>query len=96
MSVIIKPRRINIALTRRVTELHSLGYNHDFILSADSRLLCLQSSMFFLKQTATIELIDQVYDCFFQEFKYIYTVESETGEKGILVLRDILFDTIVN
>jgi hypothetical protein len=96
MAAIAKLPKINDDLTRRVTELHSLGYDHDFVLFADSTLLCLQSNVLYLRQAALIRLVDQVYDCICRQFRYVYTVESETGEKGILVLSDIAFDAIAD
>jgi len=89
-----KTASINRELTKRVTELHDKGYDRDFCLTANHQLFCVQNSNIFNIETASIKLIDHIYDKLFQQYKYLYVVESDSGEKGILLLNFIHFDAI--
>ena len=88
--------RIKNGLTRRVAELHGQGYGFDFSLNSSTQLLCLQNNMVFIKEAFSVKLVDQVYDKFSRQFKYIHTVETDTGQNGILLLNHILFNGLVN
>jgi hypothetical protein len=83
-------------LSRRVAELHGQGYGFDFSLSPNKQLFCIQSNMLFIREALSVKLIDQVYDKVSHQFKYIHTVETDTGQKGILLLNHILFGGLVN
>ncbi|MFD0764610.1 hypothetical protein ACFQZI_07075 [Mucilaginibacter lutimaris] len=86
--------KANRALTKRVTELHRKGYDHDFVLTPAFQLFCLQNNYVFIMESTSVTLVDQVYDDFFGQYKYVYVVESECGEKGILLLDFIHFGAI--
>jgi hypothetical protein len=51
-------RRLNHSLTKRVIELHGKGYDHDFLMSANQRLLCLQNNANFKVAEVNINLVD--------------------------------------
>nr|WP_067054040.1 hypothetical protein [Mucilaginibacter sp. L294] len=80
-----KQRTINGNFTKRVIALHAEGYDSDFLILANSHLYCLQNNRDFPLQTVLIKLIDQAYDCLSGSFKYIHTVDTCTGDKGMLV-----------
>jgi len=84
-----KPPRINNALTRRVAQLHHQGYGFDFGISGNQELFCMQDNRSFTRDALSITLVDQVYDKLFKQFKYVHTVEAESGEKGILLINFI-------
>lgn len=77
--------RTNNRMTSRVIELHEKGYNMDFLLSEQQDFLCIQDSSSFEKDELYIMVIDQIFDHFSKTIKYIHTVETPTGEKGILL-----------
>lgn len=89
-----KSGKINQALTKRVTELHNKGYDRDFCLTANHQLFCVQNNHVFIKESASIKLIDQIYDRLFNHYKYLHVVESDNGERGILLLNFIHFDAV--
>ena len=96
MSKQTKIIRIKNGLTRRVAELHGRGYGFDFSVSGNKQFLCLQNNMVFINEAISVTLVDQVYDKLSRQFKYIHTVETDTGQKGILLLNHILFGGLVN
>ena len=82
----LKPvARFNYRLANRVIELHNKGYNYDFSLVNKTFLLCAQDNNYFLLSAVQIKVIDQQYDYFTHSFKYIHTVDIDSGEKGLLV-----------
>ncbi|OOQ60337.1 hypothetical protein [Mucilaginibacter pedocola] len=96
MAATNKHGRQGNGLIRRVTELHQLGYGFDFSLNINKQILCVQNGLAFIQEALSIKLIDQVYDSSSRQFKYIHTVETDTGQKGILLLNHILFGQIIN
>jgi hypothetical protein len=86
--------KMNKALTKKVTELHSQGYDGDFSLDQNQQLVCIQNNHVFLKESIAIKLVDQIYDRLFNHYKYLYVVESDSGERGILLLNYVHFDAI--
>jgi hypothetical protein len=86
---------MNKALTKRVTELHNQGYDGDFSLNQNQQLVCVQNNHVFLKESIAIKLVDQIYDKLFNQYKYLYVVESDSGERGILLLNYIHFEAIL-
>lgn len=80
-----KIKRLNALITKRVIELQANGYLYDFKSTEDGQFLCLQDSNNFSIPDISIRLIDQVYDQFSQTYKYIHTVETASGHKGLLL-----------
>jgi len=86
MGMISKTQRIiNSAMTRQVINLHEQGYVNDFCFHS-KRLLCMQNDVNFGINDVYIEVIDQVYDHLSRRFKYIHTVDTCNGEKGVMII----------
>ncbi|MFC0513050.1 hypothetical protein ACFFGT_02525 [Mucilaginibacter angelicae] len=84
-------RKINYSLTERVKQLHSEGYVYDFAVDTGKTVFCLQSNSAIENSAFTVKLIDQIYDQLFMGYKYIHAIETDTGEKGILLSPEIYF-----
>lgn len=76
---------MNGRITRRVIELHEKGYSMDFQSLSKHDYLCLQNSYGFAIDDLVIVVIDQIFDRISRTFKYIHTVETTTGDKGVLL-----------
>jgi hypothetical protein len=70
-------------------QLHQAGYLSDFCISDRNQLSCLQDGRQICPAGASIKLIDQCYDQFSQTFKYIHTVDTACGSRGLLVAEAI-------
>jgi len=84
-----KTKRLNGRITKRVIELHEKGYSMDFHSISKHYYLCLQDSFGFAIDDLVIVVIDQIFDKFSNSYKYIHTVETTTGYKGVLLSDDI-------
>jgi hypothetical protein len=82
--------KLNNALTNCVIDLHNQGYTDDFLSIKNERFLCLQNSEDFSLAELNIKVIDQGFDQFSQTYKYIHTIETVNGSKGLLVT-DLIF-----
>ncbi len=76
--------KLNNALTSRVIDLHNQGYTDDF-LSVKDDFFCLQNSENFSLADLNIQVIDQGFDQFTKTYKYIHTIETSNGKKGLLI-----------
>jgi len=85
MNHFLIPRKINVALTKKVIALHEHGYAFDFSVTADYHLLCVQDGRLFTVDEVVISLIDQCFDEITACYKYFHTVETGCGIKGLLV-----------
>lgn len=83
-------KRLSDALTNRVIDLHDQGYTDDFLSIEDERFLCLQNSEDFSLADLNIKVIDEGFDQLSNTYKYIHTIETTNGEKGLLVT-DMVF-----
>jgi hypothetical protein len=84
-----RTKRLNGRITKRVIELHEKGYSMDFQSISKHYYLCLQDSFGFAIDDLVIVVIDQIFDRFSKTYKYIHTVESTTGCKGVLLSDNI-------
>ena len=82
-------RKLNSSLTNKVIELHNTGYDQDFQLQGQKHLLCLQDNRLFNFDNVLVRLIDQGYDNLSHSFKYIHTIDTGCGQKGILLTSKI-------
>jgi hypothetical protein len=82
-------RLVNHQLTRKLINLHTIGYDLDFDLFVGRSLLCVQDGQCFTEENITVKVIDQVYDFIFDSYKYLHTVETICGKKGILLIEGI-------
>jgi hypothetical protein len=89
MNVQGKTRTINAPITRRVIELQAKGYDCDFYI-IDSQLVCIQNNQVYPVWAVLVEVIDQVYDYFSRSYKYIHTVDTNQGDKGLIVIEGII------
>ena len=81
-------------ITYRVTELHQMGFCFDFCMTSENCLFCVQDNRTYKKEQLSIELVDQGYDQLKGYFQYIHKVETDSGEKGILMLQTIYFNPV--
>ncbi|TCD26499.1 hypothetical protein EZ456_12965 [Pedobacter psychrodurus] len=81
---------MNSLLTKQVIDLHARGYHLDFAITADYGVLCIQSNSFFLSEAVELRLAAQGFDQLSCCQKYVYTVETFTGEQGLL-MADVVF-----
>ena len=89
MALTLKTSRVvNRSLTYRVIELHKKGYTIDFFVR-NKQLLCLQDNLNFGLGDVYIKVIDKVYDHFTHRFKYIHTIDTCNGEKGVMIIDSI-------
>lgn len=80
---------INQKITNRLIKLHAKGYELDFCLTKKTHITCLQNHEEFPCCNVTVCVIDQVFDYLSRSFKYLHTVETGCGKKGILLMEGI-------
>ena len=80
----------NAFLTKKIIALHQQGYDQDFRFAGDNLLVCLQTNKYYDLASVTHRLEDQQYDHLSHSFKYLHTIETGSGEKGILLTDGIL------
>lgn len=78
-----KPKLSN-ALTNRVIDLHNQGYTDDFLPIKEQKVKCIQNSEDFSFDDLNIQVIDQCFDQLSNSYKYIHTIETINGNKGLL------------
>lgn len=78
-------RKLNCSLTESVIELHHKGYINDFLKVKDQCFRCIQSDEEFSIGELQIKIVSQGFDYFTKNYKYIHTVESQNGCKGLLL-----------
>jgi hypothetical protein len=78
-------KTINGSLTRKVIELQSLGYGNDFQILGHREVLCLQDNQYTAIENMQIKVVDQGYDQLSKSFKYIHTIETDCGKRGLLL-----------
>jgi len=81
----LKSKKLNHAITSRVIDLHSQGYTDDFLAAKDHTFHCLQNSEDFLITDLYIKVVDQGFDQLTKTYKYIHTIETINGSKGLLI-----------
>ena len=77
--------RLNNAIACRVIELHHLGYEFDFQIFNNRSVLCLQDNNCTAMEDLSVRLVDMGYDQLSHSFKYIHTVETSCGKRGLLL-----------
>jgi hypothetical protein len=80
----------NAFLTKKIIALHQLGYEQDFQFAGDDLLQCIQTDRYYDMAGVVLRLVDQQYDYLSHSFKYLHTIETGNGEKGILLTDEIL------
>ncbi|GGI26304.1 hypothetical protein [Pedobacter mendelii] len=82
---------VNESMTKKVIELHDKGYNFDFLLIGEKFLLCMQNNNSYPLKDVMVSSVKRAYDRFSHSYKHIHTIETSSGEKGVL-LTDYLFN----
>ncbi|WP_454801735.1 hypothetical protein [Mucilaginibacter phyllosphaerae] len=82
----LKTKKLNHDITSRVIDLHGQGYTDDFLPTDDRHFLCLQNSENFDIKDININVIDQGFDQLTNSYKYIHTIETAHGSKGLLII----------
>ncbi|MCZ4243923.1 hypothetical protein [Pedobacter punctiformis] len=82
---VLKPKKLNESLTRKVIELQDRGYDCDFLLLANGSLLCMQNNRNYPLNSVSIQNMEQGYDWFSQSYKHIHIIETGNGERGVLL-----------
>lgn len=77
------------SLTKKVIELHDKGYDCDFLLIGDKVILCMQTNRKYPVKEVTVNAIKRAYDDFSHSYKHIHTIETSSGEKGVLLTEDV-------
>ena len=85
MNHFLVPRKINIALIKKVIALHEQGYIYDFSVTANYHLLCMQDGELYTVDNVVISLVDQCFDEITACYKYFHIVETGCGIKGLLM-----------
>lgn len=86
-------RFINVAMSKRIARLHDAGFCNDYSLTPLKQLQCVQDNFCYHDDQVSVMLVDQVYDRLLKRICYLHTVETETGDRGLLILQDIFFKT---
>ncbi|WP_316737319.1 hypothetical protein [Pedobacter aquatilis] len=76
---------MNDSLTKKVIELHDKGYDCDFLLIGDKVILCMQTNRKYPVKEVTVNAVKRAYDDFSHSYKHIHTIETSSGEKGVLL-----------
>lgn len=82
-------RLVNKELTQRLIKLHANGYDLDFCMTCNEYLTCAQTQERFNCDSIIIKVVDQVFDFITNSYKYVHTVDTGCGCKGIMVMEGI-------
>ncbi len=81
----IRSNTVSCAMTRKVIDLHNQGYVYDFLITVDKIVMCIQDDQHYSNRDLIIRLTDICFDEISKSFKYIHTVETYCGRRGLLV-----------
>ncbi|MBD1385927.1 hypothetical protein IDJ75_11600 [Mucilaginibacter rigui] len=81
-------------MTKRLIELQAKGYDHDYLLEG-ANLVCVQDSHSLPLTSAWVKLIDQAYDRLSKTFKYIHSIDTGNGEKGVIIADAIIINGVI-
>lgn len=87
-------RKLNGAITKRVIELHARGYDNDYLLQG-VQIICVQDNQAFALENVSVKVVDQGYDKLTKSFKYIHSIDTGNGEKGVMVTEVIVANGMV-
>jgi len=93
MGSTIEKRITNCSLTKKIIRLHSSGYTLDFYIANDDQIICTQDNSRHNFMHVIINVADQCYDVISHSFKYIHTIETPCGHKGLL-MADKIYTTL--
>ncbi len=78
-------RKVNHSLTRMIIDLHEKGYSSDFFKVEETLYAGMIPDYGFLLSTVHIQVLSLFYDPSVRKWKYVHTVETHTGVKGVLI-----------
>jgi len=88
-SMTVKARKVNGSITNKVIELHNDGYIFDFLILDQLEVLCLQDNKRIPREHVLVKVQGQGYDLFSHTFKYIHTIETTCGKRGLLLTEQV-------
>lgn len=77
--------KINERMTDRIIELQERGFDMDFQYIGSRQVLCLQNNFIYGSDHLQIMAVEQTYDQFSNSRKYIHSVDTFEGLRGILL-----------
>jgi hypothetical protein len=83
-------KKMNAGLTNWVIRLHQVGYTDDFLPVNGGAVKCVQSGDSFAIKDLKVKLIDCSYDLLTRNYKYIHTIDTQVGYRGLLITNGIL------
>ena len=83
-------KKLNLALTKWVINLHQKGYTDDFQAIGKEKVRCLQSGESFAVTDLRIKLVDCGYDLLTSTYQYLHTIDTQVGYRGLLITNGIL------
>lgn len=78
-------QKINDQITQNVIALQAKGFDLDFQILGGKELICIQNNVIFEMGQLEIKVVDQGYDELSRSSKYIHSVETFQGLRGILL-----------
>jgi hypothetical protein len=78
-------KNVNTRLTKTIIQCHEAGYTEDFVYNGPGIGITDYDCPQVIHQFFTATVIDMGYDTLAGEYKYIYTIVTNCGRKGILV-----------
>jgi len=79
-------RLVKPVLTYKLIELQQHGYEYDFILLRDYSVVCIQDKQHFGENDIKITTAENEFDALTGGFKFLFTVETLCGRKGVLLV----------
>ncbi|MBL4677320.1 MAG: hypothetical protein JKY70_14110 [Mucilaginibacter sp.] len=79
----------NAALTKKLFKLHASGYDLDFEYAGGPLITCVQDGAQFVGDAVLVILADIVFDRDDHSYKYVHTIDTGCGRKGIMILSGI-------
>jgi len=83
-------KKKNESLTNWVIILHQTGYINDFFPFNNGEVQCVQNGENFPIKDLRVILIDCCYDLLTRSFRYIHTIDTEAGYRGLLITNRIV------
>jgi hypothetical protein len=83
-------KTLNRSITQCVITLHQKGYTHDFLLTGTGQFQCIQSGESFDMHDLMVSMVDCGFDLLTNTHKYIHTIDTPDGSKGLLITNNIL------
>jgi hypothetical protein len=79
-------KRLKNSVANAVIQLHQEGFSYDFSMLENHSYLCLQSNKVYTHDTANITFVDEFYDRYTSNYKFIHTIDTCCGIKGLMIL----------